>query len=152
MYQALVPDRIFFGAADDAQAMVDHERIDVVVDLRGEATGCAATGPGLRWVHIPLADNAQVLEPQLFADAVQAVTAAFRAGQRVGFHCGGGKGRTGTVAVGVLLALGVCRSLDEAEAMAKGIRPVIHVKPDQRAALELLYPLAVPDQDYSLSD
>jgi protein-tyrosine phosphatase len=58
----------------------------------------------------------------------------------VAFHCGGGKGRTGTVAAGVLLELGLCSTLAEAE--AKAIRPVVNIKPDQRKALEHLYPTA----------
>ena len=144
MYQALVEDRIFIGAAGDVQDVVDRERVDVVVDLREEATASAASAPGLRWLRIPLGDNAQELQPQLFADAIQAVVDAYRAGYRVAFHCGGGKGRTGTVAVGVLMELGICQDLDEANLMARTIRPVIHVKPDQRAALELLYPANLP--------
>jgi hypothetical protein len=48
------------------------------------------------------------------------------------------QGRTGTVAVGVLLALGMCQTLDEAEAAAKAIRPIISMKPAQRAALQKL--------------
>jgi hypothetical protein len=44
---------------------------------------------------------------------------AYQAGQKVAFHCGGGKGRTGTVAAGTLLALGISKDVDEAEATAK---------------------------------
>ena len=65
---------------------------------------------------------------------------AYRDGKKVAFHCGGGKGRTGTVAAGVLLELGLCSTLGEAEAAAKAIRPVVNIKPDQREALESLYP------------
>jgi hypothetical protein len=45
---------------------------------------------------------------------------------------------TGTVAAGVLLELGLCQTLPEAEAMAKSIRPVINIKPDQRLSLMCL--------------
>ena len=98
-YHALIPDKIFMGAAADVESMVKNEGIDVVVDLRGEATECA------------------------FA-----------------FHCGAGKGRTGTVVAGTLLALGLSDTLDEAEAKAKSIRTVIDMKPSQRESLNTLYP------------
>lgn len=39
-YHALIPDKIFMGAAADVESMVKNE-IEVVVDLRGEATECA---------------------------------------------------------------------------------------------------------------
>ena len=50
-------------------------------------------------------------------------------------------GCSGTVAAGVLLELGLCQTLPEAEAMAKSIRPVINIKPDQRLSLARLYPV-----------
>ncbi len=122
--------------------MVDEEQIAVVVDLRAESTACAAEHPELIWVQIPLSDHAEQPEDELFREAIVAVVEAYRLGQKVAFHCGGGKGRTGTgtVAVGVLLELGVCKTLAEAEAMAKSIRPVINIKPDQRLSLSRLYP------------
>ncbi|MCB6184220.1 dual specificity protein phosphatase family protein [Leeia sp. TBRC 13508] len=139
-YQALIPDHIYFGGADDIQQMADEEQIEVVVDLRAESTGCAASNDHLVWQQIPLGDGASALQSELFQEAIQTVVAAYRDGKKVAFHCGGGKGRTGTVAVGVLLELGVCQQLDEAELMAKSIRPLISLKPDQRKALEQLYP------------
>ncbi|MFB6367768.1 tyrosine-protein phosphatase [Paenibacillus elgii] len=55
------------------------------------------------------------------------------------FHCGGGKGRTGTVAAGTLLALGISDRIEEAEATAKNIRSVIDIKPVQKEALMKLF-------------
>lgn len=37
-YQALVEDKIYFGGASDVEDMVKNEGVEVVVDLRGEAT------------------------------------------------------------------------------------------------------------------
>jgi protein-tyrosine phosphatase len=139
-YHELIAGRIFFGGAQDIQQMVDEDHIAVVVDLRAESTGCAASQPELKWVQIPLGDNAEHPEDELFRDAIGAVVDAYQQGLKVAFHCGGGKGRTGTVAAGVLLELGVCKTLAEAEAMAKSIRPVINIKPDQRLSLSRLYP------------
>ena len=138
-YQALITDRIYFGSAKDVPAMVENDRIQVVVDLREESQACESSDPSLTWIKIPLGDNATEPEHTLFAQAIQAVVSAYHQNKKVAFHCGGGKGRTGTVAVGVLLELGICKTIDEAEAMAKSIRPVINVKPDQRASLVRLY-------------
>ncbi len=138
-YQALITDRIYFGGAKDVPAMVENEGVKIVVDLREESQDCESSAPSVTWVKIPLGDNATEPEDKLFAQAIQAVVSAYHQKKKVAFHCGGGKGRTGTVAVGVLLELGLCKTLDEAEAMAKSIRPVINVKPDQRASLTKLY-------------
>lgn len=141
-YNELITGRIYFGGAGDIQQIADEENIDVVVDLRGESTCCAASNTGLTWKQIPLGDDADKPQAELFKDAIQAVVSAYRDGKKVAFHCGGGKGRTGTVAAGVLLELGLCNTLDVAEAKAKAIRPIINIKPDQREALLQLYPNA----------
>jgi len=139
-YHALVPDAIFFGAAADIPQIAEQEGVEVVVDLREESTGCAASDAHLQWIKIGLGDHAETPEIEGFRAAIAAVVAAYRAGQKVAFHCGGGRGRTGAVATGVLLALGQCRTVAEAEAMAQAIRPQISLKPNQRAALLALYP------------
>ncbi|MEI7842928.1 MAG: dual specificity protein phosphatase family protein [Gallionellaceae bacterium] len=139
-YQALIADRIYFGGAKDVVAMVENDKIHVVVDLRAESQACESSDSSVTWIKIPLGDNATEPEHLLFAQAIQAVVSAYQQNKKVAFHCGGGKGRTGTVAVGVLLELGICKTIDEAEALAKSIRPVISVKPDQRASLISLYP------------
>lgn len=139
-YHELIAGRIYCGGAQDVQQMVDEDQVAVVVDLRAESTACAAEHSELVWVQIPLSDHADQPEDDLFREAIVAVVEAYRLGQKVAFHCGGGKGRTGTVAAGVLLELGLCQTLVEAEAMAKSIRPVINIKPDQRLSLARLYP------------
>lgn len=45
LYHALIPGHIYCGGANDIQQMVDEDGIDVVVDLRAEATGCATHHP-----------------------------------------------------------------------------------------------------------
>ena len=134
-YQALIADRIYFGGAKDVVAMIENDGIQVVVDLREESQACESSDSSVAWIKISLGDNATEPEYTLFAQAIQAVVSAYHQNKKVAFHCGGGKGRTGTVAVGVLLELGICKTIDEAEALAKSIRPVINVKPDQRASL-----------------
>jgi len=138
-YQALISDQIYFGGAKDVPAMVENDKIQVVVDLREESQACESSDPSVTWVKIPLGDNSTEPEDKLFAQAIKAVVSAYHQNKKVAFHCGGGKGRTGTVAVGVLLELGICKTIDEAEALAKSIRPEINVKPDQRVSLVKLY-------------
>ncbi|MEK8130441.1 dual specificity protein phosphatase family protein [Paenibacillus filicis] len=140
-YHALIPEQIFMGAAADVEAMVKNEGIDVIVDLRGEATECAYPAAHVKWVQIPLADQAEVPQDKAFELAIQAVTEAFRDNKKVAFHCAGGKGRTGTVAAGTLLALGLSHTVDEAETKAKSIRGVLDMKPSQKEALNKLYPI-----------
>ncbi|MBB3113075.1 protein-tyrosine phosphatase [Paenibacillus phyllosphaerae] len=138
-YQSLVEDKIFFGGAADVEDMFKNEGIEVVVDLRGEATECAYPNENLKWIQVPLGDNADGPQDQLFKQAIEHVVEAYKSGKKVGFHCGGGSGRTGAVAAGTLIELGNSQSIDEAEALAKSIRPKVNIKPPQREALGKLY-------------
>lgn len=138
-YQALVEDKIFFGGASDVKDMVKNENVEVIVDLRGEATECAYPADGVEWLQVPLGDNTEGPQDQLFQQAIDHVVEAFKSGKKVGFHCGGGKGRTGAVAIGTLIALGKSENIEEAENLAKSIRPVINIRQPQREALEKLF-------------
>jgi protein-tyrosine phosphatase len=138
-YHSLHENRIFMGGAKDVEAMEKNEGIDVVVDLREESTGCAYPESKAKWIKIPLGDNSTENEHLLFKQAIDEVVNAYNADQKVAFHCGGGKGRTGTVAAGILLALGVSKDIEEAEATAKSIRPIIDIKPVQKYALKKLF-------------
>ncbi|KRE50044.1 dual specificity protein phosphatase family protein [Paenibacillus sp. Soil724D2] len=138
-YQALVEDKIYFGGASDVEDMVKNEGVEVVVDLRGEATECAYPTGNVEWLQVPLGDNAEGPQDQLFQQAINHVVEAYRGGKKVGFHCGGGKGRTGAVAIGTLLALGMSNTIEEAEKLAQSIRPVVSIKQPQREALEKLF-------------
>ncbi|MDQ0876592.1 protein-tyrosine phosphatase [Paenibacillus sp. V4I3] len=138
-YQALVEDKIYFGGASDVKDMVKNEGVEVIVDLRGEATECAYPAGNVEWLQVPLGDNAEGPQDQLFEQAINHVVEAYRGGKKVGFHCGGGKGRTGAVAIGTLLALGKSQTIEEAERLAQSIRPVVSIKQPQREALEKLF-------------
>jgi protein-tyrosine phosphatase len=139
-YHSLHENRIFMGGAKDVEAMEKNEGIDVVVDLRGEATECAFPESKAKWIKIPLGDNSSENEHLLFKQAIDEVVNAYKSDKKVAFHCGGGKGRTGTVAAGTLLALGMAKDIEEAEATAKSIRPNIDIKPLQKEALKKLFP------------
>ncbi|WP_201317661.1 dual specificity protein phosphatase family protein [Paenibacillus sp. EPM92] len=138
-YHSLHENKIFMGGAKDVESMVKNEGIEVVVDLREESTGCAYPEANVAWIKIPLGDNATESEEVLYKKAIDEVVNAYRQGQKVAFHCGGGKGRTGTVAAGTLMELGVAKSLDEAEAKAKSIRSIIDIKPSQTESLKKIF-------------
>ncbi|MFD0710563.1 dual specificity protein phosphatase family protein [Paenibacillus sp. GCM10027626] len=138
-YHTLVEDRIFIGGAVDVKDMVTVEHCDVIVDLREEATECAYPDSNVTWIKVGIGDHAESPQEDLFRQAIDQVVETYRIGKKVGFHCGGGKGRTGAVAIGTLITLGKASSIEEAEKMAKAIRPVIHIREPQREALEKLF-------------
>jgi len=48
-------------------------------------------------------------------DDILAVTNAYNQSEKVVFHCSGAKGRTGMVAYGTIMVLGLAQSFDDAE-------------------------------------
>lgn len=143
-YQALHEDRIFIGGASDVEAMVNEEKCDVIIDLRAEATEYAYEA-NAHWIKVPLQDNSQ--EPgleQVIQQAIEQVVDAYQNGHKVGLHCAAGRGRTGTIAAGVLLRLGIFNTVDEAEQEAKSIRSSIQLNPAQKEALNRLFPSPNP--------
>ncbi|WP_326116566.1 protein-tyrosine phosphatase family protein [Paenibacillus alginolyticus] len=119
--------------------MVKNENVEVIVDLRGEATECAFPADNVEWIKVPLGDNAEEPQDQLFQQAIDHVVEAYNQGKKVGFHCGGGKGRTGAVAIGTLITLGKSKTIEEAEKLTQSIRPVVNVRAPQREALEKIF-------------
>lgn len=138
-YHALIVDKIFMGGAADVEAMVINEGIEIVVDLREEATECAYPTDHVRWIKVPLDDNSKENEADLLKQAIEEVVRAYNDGKKVAFHCGGGKGRTGTVAAGTLLELGLAHTIEDAETKAKSIRNIINIKPMQKELLQKIY-------------
>jgi hypothetical protein len=82
-YQALIEDKIFFGGASDVEDMVKNEHVEVIVDLRGEATECAYPSANLEWLQVPLGDNAEAPQDQLFQQAINYVVEAYRNGKKL---------------------------------------------------------------------
>jgi len=60
----------------------------------------------VRAQRFPIADCQAPSDIPAFAKSVRQVAEALRSGGAVAIHCGAGIGRTGTFAIGVLLALG----------------------------------------------
>ncbi|KYG59268.1 protein-tyrosine phosphatase family protein [Planococcus maritimus] len=138
-YQQLVKDRIFIGGAADAKTAVANEGIDVVFDLRAEA---GDSEESYTRVHAPIVDDSTEQQDESIQEAVDGVVTAYEEGKKVFFHCAGGSNRAGSVAIGTLLALGEAKTVEEAEQMAKNIRPIISVKPELKESLQRLFPNA----------
>lgn len=135
-YQELIEDRIFIGGADDVMNIMENERVDVVVDLRAESLNTSSDSNRL---HSPIVDDADQQDESV-NKAINLVVNSYNDGKKVFFHCGGGSNRTGTVAIGTLLALGKADTIAEAEEKAKTIRPKINVKSAMRDSLKRIFP------------
>jgi len=135
-YQELIGDRIFIGGADDAVEVMKNEKVDVIVDLRAES---ANTSSDSNRIHCPIIDDTDQQDESV-NEAINLVVNSYNDGKKVFFHCGGGSNRTGTVAIGTLLALGKAETIAEAEERAKTIRPKINVKSAMRDSLKRLFP------------
>lgn len=135
-YQELVKDQIFIGGAADAKSAVKDEKIDVVIDLRAEA---AEGDYDYVRVHSPIVDDSDEQQDESIKKAIDQVVDAYNEGKKVYFHCAGGSNRTGTVAIGTLLALGKADTVQEAEAQAIAVRPLIMVKPQLKKSLERIF-------------
>lgn len=141
LYQALHQNRIFMGGAASVKSMVNNEKCDVIVDLRAEATECAYPAANVCWIKVPLKNNSRDPgQKQIIQQAISEVVKAYQKGHKVGFHCAVGRRRTGAVAIGVLLELGLSHTVEEAERKAKCIRKKIQLTPAQRKALQQLFP------------
>ncbi|OLS35266.1 dual specificity protein phosphatase family protein [Bacillus sp. MRMR6] len=135
-YNELIKDRIYIGGVDDVQDVMDHEKADVIFDLRAEAPENKVE---YNRIHSPIVDDGEHQDESI-KKSIDDVVSAYNEGKKIYFHCGGGSGRTGTVAVGTLLSLGKAKTIEEAEEMAKTARPKINVKPQMKEALKRIYP------------
>lgn len=135
-YHELIKDRIYIGGADDVKDMMENEKADVIFDLRAEKPENVSD---YNRIHSPIVDEADHQDESI-KKSVKHVLNAYNEGKKIYFHCGGGSNRTGTVAVGTLLSLGKAKTVEEAEEMAKSVRPKIKVKPEMKEALHRIYP------------
>ncbi|KRF22528.1 hypothetical protein ASG93_29880 [Paenibacillus sp. Soil787] len=53
------------------------------------------------------------LQKSSYQQAINHVVEAYKSVKNVGFHCGGGKGRTSAVAIGTLITLGKSENIKE---------------------------------------
>jgi protein-tyrosine phosphatase len=137
-YHELFKDRIYIGGADDVNDLMENEKVDIVFDLRAEAPTEEAK---YNRVHSPIVDDADYQDESV-KKSIDKVVSAYNEGKNVYFHCQGGSNRTGTVAIGTLLALGKADTIKEAEEIAKKARPKIKVKPEMKETLKRIFPNA----------
>lgn len=138
-YHALIPNLYMCGAKDVYQ-LIQEQGIDVVVDLRAEVDPAELIPLNVTRIHAPLEDHAEGTEESQMKEAIQAVVTHHKAGKKVAFHCGAGRGRTGAVAVGTLMELKLASDIDEALSKAREARSILKMNEIQRATLMRLYP------------
>jgi hypothetical protein len=79
-----------YAAAIDALTLAERARV-----------------PSLEWDHLPIDDLGAPADTAAFWAVAQSTASRLRSGEHVLIHCAAGVGRTGTLAICVLLALGV---------------------------------------------
>ncbi|MEC0668351.1 dual specificity protein phosphatase family protein [Priestia flexa] len=137
-YQSLIYNRILIGGTLDVKEMILANPVDIIYDLRTE--DLEHDEPTLR-VHMPIVDDKE-RQDESIERAIRAVVSSYKEGKKTYFHCAGGSNRTGTVAMGVLLALGEAGSIEEAEKKVKATRSKVNIKTEMKASLQRLFPNA----------
>ncbi|ALP36266.1 protein phosphatase [Paenibacillus sp. IHB B 3084] len=138
-YHALVENKVYIGGESALLQVLREQEITDVFDLRDNGTEAEGFPAKVTRHHYPIVEDETGQEASVQA-AIQAVKEAVNRGKTAYFHCAGGRNRTGTVATGVLLELGLATTVEEAETLAKEKRPDIHFKQEMRDVLKGFYP------------
>jgi protein-tyrosine phosphatase len=131
---ALAPD-LFIGRRPRPAEM--PAAVAAIVDLTCELSESAAVRRGRRYLCVPVLDG-HVTSDGTFVALVHALA---RPGETTYVHCAEGRGRTGALAVALLLARGLATDVDSALTLARSTRPSLRLSRSQRAQLERLTPL-----------
>ncbi len=121
-----------------------REGIRAAVSLRGEFDD-AAHGLALPdYLHLPTVDD-EAIAPAHLDQGVAFIRKIISAGGKVYIHCGAGVGRAPTLAAAYLVAEG--RSLADALALIRKVRPFITITPPQMEQLRNFEQLACAKPD-----
>ena len=119
--------------------LIGNERpadVSIVVDLTAEFEEPADIRRGVRYYSFPILDGSAPEPEELLAFAKW-----LNPSEHVYIHCAQGHGRTGLVALAVLLERNVVVSIDEGLALLKSKRPGISLSASQRHCIETMMKL-----------
>ncbi|HDR4712587.1 dual specificity protein phosphatase family protein [Bacillus anthracis] len=137
-YHELVKGKVYIGGVDAIQDAVKKHGITEVFDLRAGGEEPEGFPAGTKHHAYPIVEGVEGQDESV-KNAIAAVKEAVEQDKKVFFHCSGGRNRTGTVATGLLIELGVADNIKEAEQKVKEIRSIINIKPELREVLGNLY-------------
>ncbi|MCU4787830.1 tyrosine-protein phosphatase [Bacillus cereus] len=137
-YHELVKGKVYIGGVDAVQDAVKKYGITEVFDLRAGGEEPEGFPAGTKRHAYPIVEGAEGQDDSV-RNAIAAVKEAVEQDKKVFFHCSGGRNRTGTVATGLLVELGIAENIEEAERKAKEVRSIINIKPELREVLGNLY-------------
>ena len=137
-YHELVKGKVYIGGVDAIQDAVKKHGVTEVFDLRsGGEEPEGFPGEAKRHAY-PIVEGVEGQDESV-KSAIGAVKEAVERGEKVFFHCSGGRNRTGTVATGLLLELGHASNVEDAEQQVKTVRSIIAIKPELKQVLQNLY-------------
>ncbi|MDO6633360.1 protein-tyrosine phosphatase family protein [Bacillus thuringiensis] len=137
-YHELVKGKVYIGGVDAIQDAVKKHGITEVFDLRAGGEEPEGFPAGTKRHAYPIVEGVE-RQDESVRNAIAAVKEAVEQDKKVFFHCSGGRNRTGTVATGLLVELGIAENIEEAERKAKEVRSIINIKPELREVLGNLY-------------
>ncbi|WP_379131145.1 dual specificity protein phosphatase family protein [Paenibacillus sp. sgz500958] len=137
-YHELIAGKVYIGGEAALLDALREREITDVFDLRDTGTEAEGFPAHVTRHHYPIVEDEGGQEGYIHA-AILAVKDAVTNNKTVYFHCAGGRNRTGTVASGLLIELGLAPNVDEAMRLAKDRRPDINIKPEMVQVLHGFY-------------